>query len=84
MLRYKALENMKQNTDGLILRKPLKNSVEEVTGSKMAAVSETKDVTTPLPNISRELTLKRESKPNHTPHTHNTITFQNMIFTTLQ
>jgi hypothetical protein len=66
MLRYKATENMKQNVHGITLQKPLKHSVEDVTGSKMTGGSSEKSTATPLPETSRELVLKEQSSHVHT------------------
>jgi glycerol-3-phosphate dehydrogenase subunit C len=61
MLRYKATENMHQNTRGITLQKPLKHTVESVTGSKMEGASTSKDTPITLPETSRQLILKRQS-----------------------
>jgi hypothetical protein len=52
---------MKQNIHGITLQKPLKHSVEDVTGSKMTGGSSDKSTAAPLPETSRELVLKEQS-----------------------
>eukprot|EP01121_Diplochlamys_sp_Union-15-3_P013624 TRINITY_DN4259_c0_g1_i3.p1 TRINITY_DN4259_c0_g1~~TRINITY_DN4259_c0_g1_i3.p1 ORF type:complete len:376 (-),score=68.28 TRINITY_DN4259_c0_g1_i3:159-1286(-) len=57
MLRYRAVENMKVNTNGITLEKPLKDSVEETTGSKLST-----EKISAAKGVSRELELKPEEK----------------------
>jgi hypothetical protein len=58
MLRYRAVENMEQNTKDVELKKPAKHSVDEISGSR---ISKSVDKAHVEKDVSRDLELKPES-----------------------
>jgi hypothetical protein len=60
MLRYRAVENMPNNTLGVSLKKPEKYSVDEISGSRISQTVD-KSSTHVEEGVSRTLEMKPES-----------------------
>jgi glycerol-3-phosphate dehydrogenase subunit C len=68
MLRYRAVENMPNNTLGVSLKKPEKYSVDEISGSRISQTVD-KSSTHVEEGVSRTLEMKPEST-THAMYTH--------------